>query len=67
MKRYTFLLLIALGGTATGLAGAEPAQHAMIEANARNVTVIEKNQAFPLVGPFDVVECLDPECTITLE
>ena len=67
MKRYTFLLLIALGGTATGLAGAAPTQHAMIETNARNVTVIEKNQAFPLVGPFKVVECLDPECTITLE
>jgi hypothetical protein len=66
MTRYTAVLLIALGTAATALAAVNPEQRTEREVPGTNVTVIEKNQAFPLVGPFEVEECLDAECIHTL-
>jgi hypothetical protein len=66
MTRYTAFLLIALGTAATALAAVNPEQRTEREVPGPNVTVIEKNQAFPLMGPFEVEECLDAECIHTL-
>jgi hypothetical protein len=32
---------------------------------AKNVTVMHKNQAFPLVGPLVVEDCLNEDCSLT--
>jgi hypothetical protein len=66
MTRSTAFLLIALGTAATVLAAVNPEQRTEREVPGTNVTVIEKNQAFPLVGPLEVEECLDDECIHTL-
>jgi len=66
MTRYTAVLLIALGTAATAFAAVNPERRTEREVPGTNVTVIEKNQAFPLMGPFEVEECLDAECSHTL-
>ena len=66
MTRYTAILLIALGTAASALAAIGPEQRTESEVPGSNVTVIEKNQAFPLVGPLVVEECLTPDCSNTL-
>lgn len=66
MTRYTAILLIALGTAASALAAIGPEQRTDREVPGSNVTVIEKNQAFPLVGPLVVEECLTPDCSHTL-
>ena len=65
MKRTTLYLLIALGTAASALASVSPKEATQFEPPSQNETVIEKNQAFPLVGPFTVEECLDVECKTT--
>ena len=65
MKRYSAFLLIVLGSAASALAAVAPGQHTPPGAPAANVTVIEKNQAFPLIGPLVVEDCLDADCTMT--
>jgi len=66
MTRYTAFLLIALGTAATALAAVNPERRTEREVPGTNVTVFEKNQAFPLMGPLEVEECLDDECIRTL-
>ena len=64
MKRTTLYLLIALGTAASALASVSPKEVTQIEPASANETVIEKNQAFPLVGPLTVQECLNEDCTL---
>ena len=66
MKRTTIILLIAaLASAASALASVAPGERTELEPASGHETVIEKNQAFPLVGPFTVEECLDDTCTVT--
>ncbi len=64
MKRTTLYLLIALGTAASALASVSPKEATSIEPVSTHETVIEKNQAFPLVGPLTVEECLNEDCTL---
>ena len=64
MKRTTLYLLIALGTAASALASVSPKEATTLEPASQNETVIEKNQAFPLVGPLTVEECLNEDCTL---
>ncbi|WP_374330914.1 hypothetical protein [Aestuariivirga sp.] len=64
MKRTTLYLLIALGTAASALASVSPREATRIEPVSSHETVIEKNQALPLVGPLTVQECLNDDCTL---
>jgi hypothetical protein len=66
MTRTTAFLLIALGTAASALAAVAPQQHTALDVTGSNVTVIEKNQAFPQFGPIKVKECLNEDCSLTL-
>jgi hypothetical protein len=59
-------MLIALGTAASALAAVSPEERTGIGSKIQNETVIEKNQAYPLIGPLEVEECLDVFCTITI-
>lgn len=65
MKRTTICLLIALASAASAVAAVAPGERTELEPASSNETVIEKNQAFPLVGPLTVEECLNDDCTLT--
>jgi hypothetical protein len=65
MKRYTLFLLIVMGSAASAIAAIAPEHRTSFDPHANNVTVIEKNQAFPLVGPLVVEDCLNDDCTLT--
>ncbi len=62
MTRYTLFVLTVLGSAATAIAAIAP-QHASFHVGKSNVTVIEKNQAFPLVGPLIVEDCATEDCS----
>lgn len=65
MIRYAFVLTLALG-TVAGVAAAveaSAAKSARELAAAANVTVIEKNSPFPVLGPIIVEECLRDDCS----
>lgn len=66
MTRYSAFLLIVLFSAASAIAAVSPQQTAAQDATGASVTVIEKNQAFPRVGPLEVEECLNSDCTLTL-
>ncbi len=61
MTRYVFAaaLLIAVAGSALALI---PPGEATSTSSPANQTIIEKNQAFPLVGPFVVETCRTETC-----
>lgn len=63
MKRYTLFLLIVAGSAASAIAAIAPDQRTAFESNPSNVTVVEKNQAFPLVGPLVVEACGVEDCS----
>ena len=65
MTRYSLFLLIALGTAASAIAAVNPDQRTTLDEASGNITVVEKNQAFPQVGPLTVEECLDEACTRT--
>lgn len=65
MKRYTLFVLIVMGSAATAIAAIAPEHRTAIDPRATNVTVIEKNQAWPLVGPLTVEDCLTEDCSDT--
>ena len=65
MKRYSLILLVALFSAASAWAAVSPGERTALDVTGANVTVVEKNQAFPLVGPFVVEECLNDDCTLT--
>lgn len=62
MIRYTLFVLTVLGSAATAIAAIAP-NHDMPLANAKNVTVIEMNQAFPVYGPIVVEQCAVENCS----
>lgn len=64
MKRTTLYMLIALATAASALASVSPKEATSIEPVSQNETVMEKNQAFPLLGPLTVEECLNVDCTL---
>ena len=62
MKRYTLFVLIVMGSAATAIAAIAPEP---FNPHAANITVIEKNQAWPLVGPLTVEDCRNEDCSGT--
>lgn len=60
MIRYTLFVLTVLGSAATAIAAIAPN---MPLASAKNVTVIEMNQAFPIYGPIVVEQCAVENCS----
>ncbi len=65
MTRYTLFVLTVLGSAASAIAAIAPQQHTGLVAETQNVTVMHKNQAFPLVGPLVVEDCLNEDCSLT--
>ncbi len=63
MKRYTLFALIVMGSAATAIAAIAPDHRLAFDPHSSNVTVIEKNQAWPLVGPLTVEDCLNEDCS----
>jgi hypothetical protein len=61
MFRYAIFITVLAGSVASAIAALPPAQTA--EPLGSNVTVIEKNQAFPFIGPLEVEECLTEDCS----
>jgi hypothetical protein len=62
MIRYTFFVLTILGTAATAIAAIAP-NHSAIPTSGRNVTVIQKNQEFPVYGPIVVEQCAVEDCS----
>jgi hypothetical protein len=62
MVRYTLFVLAVIGSAATAVASINPAATVT---NAKNVTVIEKNQFWPLEGDLVVEECAVEDCSDT--
>jgi hypothetical protein len=63
MVRYTLFILAVAGSAVTAFAAIQPA--ASIETGASNVTVIEKNQFWPLQGDLVVEACAMEDCSDT--
>jgi hypothetical protein len=61
MLRYALFALAILGSAATAIAAIAPVTDEFT--SARNVTVIEKNQAFPVFGPIIVEQCVNEDCS----
>ena len=62
MIRYTLFVLTVFGSAATAIAAIAP-NNDMPLANAKNVTVIEMNQDFPVYGPIVVEKCAIEDCS----
>jgi hypothetical protein len=62
MVRYTFLVLAVIGTAATAIAAGHPATKPA-GIRSTNVTVIHKNDAFPVVGPIIVEQCAKEDCS----
>jgi len=62
MIRYTLFLLAIAGTAATAIAAAQPGS-ADLRANRNNITVIEKNDVFPVLGPIIVEPCAVEDCS----
>lgn len=60
MIRYSFFALAVLATAATAIAAVAPTT-----GDIRNVTVIVKNQAFPVYGPITVESCIMEDCSET--
>ena len=63
MKRYTMFVLIIIGSAASAIAAIVPGHRVVIQPTTHNVTVMEKNQAWPLIGPLIVEECRTEDCS----
>jgi hypothetical protein len=61
MTRYSLFVLAVLGSAATAIAAIAPADRVSLAPT--NVTVIEKNQAFPVIGILQVEECGVEDCS----
>lgn len=60
MIRYSLFVLAIAGSAATAIAAMAPGHNAV---TSRNITVIEKNQAFPQFGPLVVEPCAVEDCS----
>jgi hypothetical protein len=63
MIRYSLFILAVAGSAATAWASITPAT--TIDTSARNVTVIEKNQFWPVEGKLIVEKCEVEDCSDT--
>ena len=64
MIRYTLIGLAILGTAATAIASVAPkAPEQLHLSEQHNVTVIEKNDVFPILGPITVEECAVEDCS----
>lgn len=61
MVRYTLFVIAVIGSAATAVASINPAA----SIHSTNVTVIEKNQFWPLEGELKVEECAVEDCSDT--
>ena len=66
MTRYTIYMMMVLGSAAAIAATAfaavtSPAPFDLVPAH--NVTVIEKNLAYPVLGPLVVETCVTEDCS----
>ena len=61
MIRYTLFVLTVLGSAATAIASIAPAERTAV--NPNNITIIEKNQAWPVYGEIVVDECAVEDCS----
>jgi hypothetical protein len=62
MFRYAAFLAIVVGSAATALAAIAPSGPVDL-VPSHNVTVIEKNLAYPLLGPLIVEPCQSEDCS----
>ncbi len=62
MLRYTLFVLAVIGTAATAIAAVQPATKSPAS-RSTNVTVIHKNEAFPVVGPITVEQCAKEDCS----
>ena len=62
MIRYTLFILTVLGTAATAIAAVNPVSNQLVLPET-NVTVIEKNDVFPILGPIVVEECAVEDCS----
>lgn len=64
MTRYIVFVLIVLASAATAIAAIAPAARVQ-PIPGSNVTVIEKNQVWPVLGPLMVAPCKTEDCSDT--
>lgn len=64
MIRQLFIAAAIAATAATAFAAASSEDIAGLSSD-RNVTVIEKNQAFPVIGPVTVEQCAVEDCSDT--
>ncbi len=62
MIRYTLFVLTILGTAATAIAAVSP-MATEPAGMPKNITVIEKNSPFPVLGPIVVQECAKEDCS----
>lgn len=62
MVRYTFFILAVIGTAATAIAAVQPATKSDASRSA-NVTIVNKNGAFPVLGPIIVEQCAKEDCS----
>ena len=61
MIRYSFFVLAVVITAASAIAAVAPSSSDFRPGGA-NVTVIEKNQAFPVHGPLSFEDCVTDDC-----
>ncbi len=59
MTRYALFLALIVGTAATAIAAISPVP----QQHTGNITVIEKNQDFPVYGPLVVEPCAKEDCS----
>lgn len=62
MIRSTLIALAIIGTAATAIAAVHPITNEL-ELPKTNLTVIEKNGVFPVIGPIQVEECAVEDCS----
>lgn len=62
MIRYTLFVMTILGTAASAIAAVQPNVFEVASTPA-NMTVIEKNSPFPVMGPIIVEECQLEDCS----
>lgn len=64
MIRTALITLAIIATGATAIAAVQPGN---LDAGLRdiNLTVIEKNDVFPILGPIEVEECIVEDCSDT--
>jgi hypothetical protein len=60
MIRYSLFVLAVVGSAATAIASIAPAPSL---SNPANITVVAKNQAFPVFGELVFEECAVEDCS----